>query len=131
MDIYNIFLVLIWIPIIFLSKKKVLKFFKFDYNNSENSENYEYNELLKDIKKEYSDIKMVFNTEILSIKDEINYKKLNFIKEDIINEDKQDPKKYWESFSSNFDMRKVFSKSFTILKELFSHIYQKIKNFIF
>lgn len=125
MDIYNIFLVLIWIPILILCKKKILKFFNLD-KKSNNEEKYhiEHNKLLEDIEKEYSDIQMVFDTEILSIKDELMNKNFPIkIKKDIIEET------IVENDNENINMYKIFNKSLNILKELFLNIIEKIKSY--
>ena len=127
MDIYNIFLVLIWIPIVILSKKRLLKFFKLD-TNTEEGDTSETSKLLKDIEKEYSDIQMAFDTEILSIKDEMYKVKHSTkpVKSDIITEGDDN-----KIFDFDINMYEIFNKSFSILKQLLKDFVEKIKSYIF
>lgn len=132
--IFYIIFILVWIAIITLAKNKIKnkikKFFYPNYNNSNSSDIY------KNIEHELIDINNTLHLNILSIKDELNRKKIKLktnkktkIKKDIveykenINNDDED--------DDDLDFYEIFQKTISILHKLIYSIYKKIKKSIF
>lgn len=131
--IFYIIFILVWIAIITLAKNKIKnkikKFFYSNYNSNSS-------DIYKNIEHELIDINNTLHLNILSIKDELNRKKIKLktnkktkIKKDIveykenINNDDED--------DDDLDFYEIFQKTISILHKLIYSIYKKIKKSIF
>lgn len=138
--IYNLLFVFIWIAIIILAKDRIIikvkKFLNIPIKNDneeiDSSEGIDSSELFKNIERAYFEINSTLSIDCLSIKDELHY--LNYIKTnhpDINSNIEEDIIKESDYFTEKVDMYKVFKKTLEILKNLFSDLFNKIKNYLF
>lgn len=129
MNKYNLMLVIIWILILSICKNRIIKKFNNFFNFSrEDKPADDNNNLLENIQLEFNNIKLILNTEILSIKDKlstitINKTSFNPIKTDLIDEFKEDN---WL-----LNMNKVLLKTYKILKQFIYNILNKIKSYLY
>ena len=135
MNKYNLILVIIWILILSICKDRIIKkinnFFNFTANKPIDNIK-EKNDLLKNIENEFLDIKLVLNTEILSLQDKfqdirsfqpIDNTTTNIKKDIHTNENDNEEKP--------INMNQVLNKTIDILKQFVYTILHKIKSYLF
>lgn len=127
MNKYNLFLVIIWILILSICKNRIIKKFNNFFNFIKDEPPEEHNNLLQNIEQEFNNIKLILNTEVLSIRDKlsnITFKSPSINKPNIKTDLIDDPEIL-------LNMNDVLYKTFNILKQFVYNIFDKIKNYVF